>query len=65
MSNEERQAAAIAKLTEALTYMTRELATIVTMDEAAPQATIAGGAAVRAKTMLEEVDALLSGPSAS
>jgi hypothetical protein len=51
--------AAIDKLVETVTYTTRELATIVTMDESAPQATVAGGAVVRAKTMLEEAKDLL------
>jgi hypothetical protein len=53
------QAQAIEKLIHALTLATRELATIVTMDEDAPQAAVAGGAVVRAKGELSEVAALL------
>lgn len=51
--------AIIDKLQEIVNYTTRELAEIVTMDETAPQATVAGGAVVRAKTMMDEAAALI------
>jgi hypothetical protein len=53
--------AAIEKLSEALILATRELAHIATLDENAPQASIAAGAQLRAKSMMEEALALLQG----
>lgn len=50
--------AVIDKLQEIVNFTTRELATIVTMDEDAQQATVAGGAVVKAKVMMEEALAL-------
>lgn len=61
MPTPEQQVAAIQKLSDALVLAARELANIATMDEDAPQSSVAAGAQLRAKAQMEEALSLLEG----